>query len=292
MKKRNAKIAISLVIVAIMLSTAFVYVHQAVSSREVLILMYHDIREEPVEDNPWIITPETFSHQMEMLARRGYTVVSFDDLIAFVNGRGRLPQRSVVVTFDDGYLSNLIYAAPILEDFGICATISVIGASMGSDRYRDTDIESIPSFSFDEVRPWVERGIIHIAHHSYDMHMVEMHEPPETFRRGVMPMDGESEDEYRAAFIHDFETLRAMIEENLGTAVIVYVYPYGWFNETTEAILRERGIQVTLTTYHGANVIERGNPETLFLMRRVNMTDELVGDELIKFLDEIWDFER
>jgi len=251
--------------------------------------MYHDIQVEPVVDDPWTISQDVFRYQMETLQREGFTVVSFDDLIAFVDHGEPLPARPVVITFDDGYQSNLDLAAPILEELGMSALISMMGTRIGNATYRGTDIPATPTFSFEGVSPWVQRGVIQIGHHSYDMHMVEQFETPETFRHGVLQREDESDEAWRAAFFHDFESLRVKIEESLGTEVLVYAYPYGRYNEYTEAMLRDWGIRVTLTTNFGSNVIERGNPNSLFGLNRLNMYEELVGEYLIERLRQ---FER
>ena len=250
-------------------------------SRNVIVLMYHDIREEPADGNPWVISKDAFRHQLETLQELGFEVVTFDDLIAFVDHGAYLPALPLVITFDDGYLSNLTLAAPILEELNMSAIINIIGEARGKSTYRDTDIPRIPHFSFDEVRPWVKRGVIQIGHHTYDMHMAREHETPETYRGGVLQRDDETDEEYKEAFINDFKTLEAQIKRYLGKSVTVFAYPGGGFSEDTEAMLRELGVRVTLTTNWGSNVIERGNPESLFLLNRINMTEDLTGEALI-----------
>ena len=262
---------------------------------EVLILMYHDIRAYEVAGNPEIVSTYAFRRQLETLRNRGYEVITFDDLIAFVDYGKDLPRRSVVITFDDGHRSNLELAAPILKEFGMSATISLIGIQMGKSTYRDTYVRAIPHFDFYEALPWTESGVIQIGHHSYDMHWVDWIEgtwsgadPTIPFRRGVLQRAGESDAEWRAAFVRDFELLRDMIYENLGINVNVYVYPYGLFNAATEEMLRELGVRVTLTTNPGINVVEHGNPDSLFALHRFNMDDDMVGERLIRFLDGVW----
>ena len=257
-----------------------------VNSAEVLVLMYHDIREEPVEGNLSIISTETFRGQIAALYAAGFQAVSFDDLIAFVDSGTRLPARAVVITFDDGYRSNLEIAAPILAEFGMQATINVIGSSRGRDTHIRSGLPIIPHFTFDEARPWVEAGVIQIQHHSFDMHHVSHHETPENYRpRGASQRAGESDEDYRRAFTEDFIILRDMIESSLGTRVTVYAYPYGYYTADTEAMLRELGVRVTLTIHPGTNVIWRGMPESLFLLNRIDMTEAIPPAEVAAHLE-------
>jgi len=255
-------------------------------SKEVIVLMYHDFREEAVYGISAIISTEAFRHQMETLQAAGFQTVTFDDLIAFVDEGVPLPENPIVITFDDGYRSNLELAAPILEELGKTAIINVIGISRGRDTYRDTDIPIIPHFRWDEVRPWVEQGVIQIGHHSYDMH--RWHRlPDEPWRYGVLPMEDESPEEHREALVTDFERLRQAIQTELGREVLVFAYPYGHYCEQSEAILQDLGIRVTLTTHVGINIIERGKAESLFHLNRINMTEDLDAEALLELLESL-----
>ena len=262
---------------------------------EVLILMYHHITIEPEPENPSVISVGAFREQIETLYREGYSVVSFDDLIAFVDYGTELPRRAVIITFDDGHTSNLEFAAPILEEFGMSAIINIIGTQIGKSTYRHTYVRTIPHFALEEVLSWVERGVIHIGHHTYDMHWVDWIEETWSgadltipFRRGVLPLADETHEEWRAAFIQDFEMLRDTIYRYLGVIVTVYAYPYGLFTAETEEFLRELGVRVTLTTNPGINLVQQGNPNSLFALNRVNMEEDMTGTRLIRFLDSFF----
>ena len=283
-----AKRVLLLCLAGVLLLSLGLVLHQLSSretDREILVLMYHDIREEPVAGNTAIISQETFRAQMQALQAAGFETVTFDDLIAFVDHGQRLPERPIVITFDDGYRSNLEIAAPILAEFGMQATINVIGSSRGRDTHLRTGTPIIPHFSLEEARPWVEAGVIQIQHHSYDMHHVRQLEMEETFRQGILQREDESDKAYREALIADFNTLRQKIEEALGTAVTVFAYPYGHHSEEAEAILRELGVRVTLTTVPGTNLISRNKPESLFLLNRLNISEEIPPHLLIEYLE-------
>jgi len=287
MSKLAKRLMILCVAGAMLLSAAFALhrVFARENNREILVLMYHDIREEAVPGNYMIISRETFRAQLQTLQDAGFETISFDDLIAFVDYGRQLPERPVVITFDDGYRSNLTIAAPILEEFGMQATIHVIGSSRGRDTHIRTGVPSIPHFTLEEARPWVEAGVIHIQHHSYDMHHVRALEEEDFFREGALQREGESDEDYRAAFFADFHMTRQAIEEALGTAVTVYAYPYGFYSADTEAMLKELGIRVTLATHPGSNVIWRNRPESLFLLNRLNMSEAVQPEGMIAYLE-------
>lgn len=96
-------------------------------ARAIPILMYHH-----VSPAPGLITvsPQNFRAQMAWLAREGWHAVGCDDLTRFLQGEA-LPDRSVLISFDDGYLDNWVHAAPILAGHGLRATIFLITGRIG-----------------------------------------------------------------------------------------------------------------------------------------------------------------
>jgi peptidoglycan/xylan/chitin deacetylase (PgdA/CDA1 family) len=91
------------------------------------VLMYHSIAPmmEDWEFNFLSISPEVFEDQISTLARSGFVSVTLPELHDYVSGKGRLPPKAIVLTFDDGYLDNWVYAFPILRKYGFKATVFV-----------------------------------------------------------------------------------------------------------------------------------------------------------------------
>jgi len=91
------------------------------------VLMYHSVAPEiPGWAFKYLsLDPAVFEDQVAAMARSGYTSIHLADLYAYV-GKGRsLPPRSIVLTFDDGYLDNWVYAYPVLKKYGFKATVFV-----------------------------------------------------------------------------------------------------------------------------------------------------------------------
>lgn len=77
--------------------------------------MYHHVVEEGKEVNKITITTKRFEEDMEYLKTKGYTSISFKELIDYDEGKGNFPDKPVIITFDDGYEDNYINAYPILK---------------------------------------------------------------------------------------------------------------------------------------------------------------------------------
>lgn len=102
------------------------------ASSKGLVLMYHRVAE--VELDPWslCVTHQNFAEQLEVL-QKYYQPLSLKQF-AQAHRDGKIPDRAVVVTFDDGYVDNLHYAKPILERYSIPATVFVSTGYIGKER--------------------------------------------------------------------------------------------------------------------------------------------------------------
>ena len=105
--------------------------HAAEAQKEgvlVPILMYHSILKDPQRAGMHVLSPDTLEQDLRYLKDHGYTTVSMQQLLDAVYQDAPLPDKPVVLTFDDGYLNNLTYVLPLLEKYDMKATISIVGA--------------------------------------------------------------------------------------------------------------------------------------------------------------------
>ena len=253
-------------------------------SAQVPILMYHSLTEDPSEVTSMTMTVDTFRAQMEALHQAGYTAITYDDLNRFVMDGAELPEKPVIITFDDGYANNLTLAAPILQSYGYCAEIAVIGCSAGKDTYKDTGAAMVPHFSMEQAKPWMDAGVIALNSHSYDMHQV-VELDGENCRSGVLPLAGESEQDYiealKADYTASWEGLSAVVPED---AVRVFTYPYGKYTEISEIVLNDMGVTVTVTTNPGMAEVVRGLPQSMRVLDRFAMTEDVTAQQMLDML--------
>lgn len=256
----------------------------AAQTADVAILMYHAFTENEAETSSVCTLASEFERQLSALRDAGYTSVGYADLIEFVNGKGKLPEKPLLISIDDGYQNNLDLAAPLLEKYGFCANIAVIGVSIGHTTYKDTDIPIMPHFSLEDARPWIERGVLTVTTHSYDMHQIAAVDGNDC-RRGVLQMDGETESDYITALTQDYTRAQEQLAALPGKVLPVFTYPFGAYSELSERVLQEQGVQVTVTIADGANRLVKGEPETLRLLRRINVPAGMEPDALLSSID-------
>lgn len=256
----------------------------AAQTADVAILMYHAFTEDEADAGSLYTLTSEFARQLSALRDAGYTSVGYADLIEFVNGDGKLPEKPLLISIDDGYQNNLDLAAPLLEKYGFCANIAVIGVSIGRTTYKDTDIPITPHFSLEDARPWIERGVLTLTTHSYDMHQVAAVDGNDC-RRGVLQMHGEAEPDYIAALTQDYTRAQEQLAGLPGTPLPVFTYPNGAYSELSERVLQALGVQVTVTTEGGANRLVKGEPETLRLLHRIHVWRGTKPDMLLSRID-------
>lgn len=102
-------------------------------AKSVPVLMYHHIS--PVTHG-LSVSPATFMSQMRWLARHGWRTLSAAQLRAFLEDGEPVPARSVVLTFDDGYLDNWQYAHPVLLEHGFSAIMFLVTGWVGQGEAR------------------------------------------------------------------------------------------------------------------------------------------------------------
>ena len=90
---------------------------------KVLVLNYHMVNSMFIS---LAIEPEDFDWQMKYLVDHGYHTITPDELYSYLAGTGTLPDRPVLITFDDGYVDNYTQAYPILKKYNLKATIFVV----------------------------------------------------------------------------------------------------------------------------------------------------------------------
>ncbi len=256
-------------------------------SQEVYVptLMYHHITND--FSNGATITPELFEEHIKTIIDNGYTPVLFDDMINFVHKKySKLPEKAVCITFDDGYLSNYEYAYPLLQKYNLKANISIIGHAIGKDKYKSTNYPITPHFTIEQAKEMQDSGIFQIENHTYDMHQETTFESGEYIRENATKLANESDENYIQALKNDFNMMKNIFNSHLQKDTLVFTYPHGKCTELSEKTLKELGVLMTITTQNGNNLLQKGNPESLYKIKRYNICNEVSPEQLLQYLEQ------
>ena len=268
-------------LILIIAISIFIAAHR--SGPKLPVLMYHHFSASSSAGT--VVSTDRFREQMGALRAEGYTTVTLQQVLDYVDDGTPLPDKPVLITMDDGYTSDLTVAAPILEQMGFCATIFVIGINEGESTYVHSGAPlTPPRFSYEEAAEWVEKGVLDLQSHTFDMHQLASY--GFSGRDGILPMEGETEGEYEAALRRDAKLFRDRREDRVSTPLVALAYPFGYCDKKADQILAEEGIRITFTIDEHTNRLRTGKPECLRMLGRFNITDGCTGEELIELLKE------
>lgn len=225
------------------------------------IIMYHGLLKEEKRQGQFIISPNLFEQDLRYLQENGYTTVVIADLIAYVQDGKPLPEKPVMLTFDDGYYNNYLYAFPLLKQYNCKMVLSPIGRY--TDEYtqnKDTHA-NYAHCSWDAVRDMMASGLVEFQNHSYNLHSID------SGRKGAKKKAVESLVDYRTLLVEDVMKMQTRMREETGYTPTAFVYPFGAVSSESLPILKELGFQATLICESHINAITR-DPECLYGLGR------------------------
>ncbi len=194
------------------------------SKRRIPVVMYHRIVEKPAVEShhgTWV-TRERLVQQLDSLARRRFTTITFRDYAAYLAGEKPLPARPVILTFDDGYADNYTLALPLLRERGMTAVVFAIGdARIMTNTWDVAGGEPVlPLLDRRQIREMAAHGIEFGSH-----------------TRSHARLAGIGPDRLRV----ELGGSRRAIEERAGTPVVALCYPYGAVDEAAKEAVAEAG---------------------------------------------------
>lgn len=198
------------------------------------ILVYHQIAIQP--PGCWYpgnyVEPSDFAAQLGFLRKAGYSTISFSRYLEFLDGRGNLPRRPIILTFDDGYRSVLTSGYPCLSKYGFTASVFVVAACVGGTNDWDRNALQEPLLSSDEILE-LQRNGVEFQSHTYTH-----------ARLTAIPRQHASDELARS---------RSDLELLLGAPVHTISYPYGAYSAEVESLARDAGYRAGVITRRRLN---------------------------------------
>lgn len=244
--------------------------------RKMPVIMYHSIMHDSSNLGKYTTTPEQVKSDILYLKEKGYEPVNTTDLINFVNDDGELPERPVMLTFDDGFYNNYLYVFPIIQEMHSKIVMSVVGIYTENCASKPEDNAYWAYLNMDEVKEMYKSGLVEIGNHSYNFHK-------NGERKGCLRKKGEEDRRYKTIFENDtLKNQQLLIDAGI-TAPKVYAYPYGALNGETEELLKKMGFECTLGCEEGINTITKCD-SCLYRIKRYNRAN---GKTSAQFLGPI-----
>jgi len=228
-------------------------------TRAVPALMYHHVCPHP---GLVTVSPKTFEEHMAYLARKKYRALAADEFLEFLQGKRALDGRNVLITFDDGYLDNYVYAYPILQRYGLKATIFTITGLMGEGATRTylgaaRQLPATPDhrackaavvqgraddvmLRWSEIEAMEASGAVEVHSHSHaHVRWDQLHA---------------DKSQRLAAVEADLAASRAVLKSRLGKDSRHLCWPWGYFEPEYQAAAAQVGFTAQYATVRGVNV--------------------------------------
>ena len=194
------------------------------------VLYYHSV--DPSEANEVIISPEKLREELTFIKDSGYTTLTMSELNDYILNNAPIPEKSIVITFDDGYADNYANAFPILKELDIKATIFVISNFTDKDGYYMTS---------QQIKEMSDYGIDIQSHTASHAHLNQL-----TYEEQL----------------NELKTSKEKLESITEKPVISIAYPFGDYDDNTILASKEAGYSLSFNTNRGLSD-RNDNPLTL-----------------------------
>ncbi|AGF57982.1 peptidoglycan/xylan/chitin deacetylase (PgdA/CDA1 family) [Clostridium saccharoperbutylacetonicum] len=201
-------------------------------NRGVPVICYHSITEDKTKKGPIVIPVENFKEQLKTIKDAGYITLTMAELNGYLYENKPIPEKSVIITFDDGYRDNYTLAFPILKELNMKATIFVISSFMNRS----------DCLSPEELKEMSDYGIDIESHTVSHKRLSDMN--------------------YKTQ-LKELKDSKVAIEKVTGKPVTAIAYPEGKYNDNTKKAVVEAGYAMGFT-------IERGYADRNDLSTRLN----------------------
>lgn len=225
------------------------------------ILMYHHVLKDAKRWGPYVVSPDLLEQDLRYLQEHGYQTIVVQDLIDYVYHNRPLPEKPIMITFDDGHYSNMVYAFPLLQQYQSRAVLSIVGKYTDLFTQQEDPNPNYAYLSWPQAGELLQSGVFELQHHSYDLHTINARQ------EGSKRRKGEGVTEYQRRFLEDTKKLQDRFLEQLDYQPTAYTYPFGSISKESYDVIRELGFYATFSCTDGTNIITH-DPDSLYLLKR------------------------
>ncbi len=228
------------------------------------VVMYHQITKNKSRAGRYVITCEQLESDLIFLKERGYTTVTVSDLVNFTEKGVPLPEKPVMITFDDGCVTVLQYAEPLFEKYDMRAVAFVVGSF--TDYYSEIDDKNpaYASLTWDDIKELQGGGVIEIQSHSYSLHTNS------GGRNGAAKKSGETLAAYENVLESDALKMREALVSVTDKVPVGFAYPFGSYSKESAEVLRNLGFKALFVCEERVNKINKADTEWMFSIGRYN----------------------
>lgn len=232
----------------------------ALPAHALVVISYHDIRDDVLaEGDPdqFAVSTQNFAAHLDWLHGHGYRPVSLQQVVDASRGGTPLPEKAVLLTFDDGLRSAYTKVYPLLRAYRYPAVLAVVTDWIGMPAGKQIDyghrmFGGEDLLTWEQLRDMQASGLVEIASHSHDLHRGVPANPQGNVTPAAVTRfyDGaaaryENEAQYTQRLRTDLATSSRTLQQQLGRAPRALVWPYAAYNSIGNRIADELGYTIT-----------------------------------------------
>lgn len=250
-----------------MLTALIMVLTASAALAKISIFCYHEV-DRPGDE--YAVTTSALHEQFSYLKNNGYHFVDLDEYIRFARGEVTLPEKSVMITFDDGYSSFYTKVYPLLKQYNIPAMLGIV-TSWTDGEGAPGDVRGLATW--EELREMEKSGLVTVVSHTHALHKQQSMTPQGDYN-GVagyhLYMNGryETNEEYMSRLTADFNRAQELFVEHLGHKSRAVVWPYGIYSAQSLDGAFASGAEVTFRLDGGA-VTEPGDAALRYATRMI-----------------------
>lgn len=230
---------------------------------QVLALAYHDVDDAEADQTFLAVRTANLIEQLAWLRESGYQAISVDQLLAASQGGEPLPEKPLLLSFDDGYSSFYNRVLPVLKAYNWPAILAPVGAWMDTPAEHPIDFGGLPTprerfLTWPQIREIAASGLVEIGAHSDNLHYGALANPQGNLQPAAAALlydpktqRYESPGQYMARLHQDVQRISAKIKAVTGQAPLVWVWPYGEASGSALEVVDEHGYRLALTLLDG-----------------------------------------
>ena len=250
----------------------------------VSVLCYHEVDNNGPRKDVWSVSAQNLEQHILYLKAEGYYFADLGEYIAYCKGEVSLPEKTVMLTFDDGYASFYNKAYPLLKKHRVPAMLAMVTSWM--DGKRPADVRAL--VSWEQLQEMEASGLVTVVSHTDSLHTQRIVTPQGSvgsiiqnrlFVQGAYETDAA----YTSRLRNDLRYVQQKFKDKLGHKARAIVWPYGRYSGKAVAIAKEEGFESSFLLDGGINT---GAANDLYFAKRMIIYNNPSVQELKQMLDK------
>lgn len=191
------------------------------------IIVYHSVRPnypgQTAAIKRYTTEPDVFEKELIYLKNKNYHTISFNEVLEYFDSGKPLPSKSVILTFDDGWENQYVYAFPLLKKYGFTGTFFIFTNAVGHKHF----------MTWDQIKELDAAGMTIGGHTKTHPYLTKITDPQK--------------------LTNEISGGKKIIEEHLGKTIQTFAYPFGFYNNTVVQAVKDAGYRIGRTSSAGIN---------------------------------------